>query len=601
MKLTHSKAIEWISDCEKSLAETTWRNTAEEDYRFYAGDQDTVDVKMKLQEQRRPNTVFNEIKPKVDMLIGVAGQSRSEGKVLPVGAEDEPLAELMDGVLRHFRKELRMKQKEQSCFEHVCKSGRSLLYFWINKDNPFRPKPQAKRIPGWQFGIDPDSIEDDLSDARYIYIDKWITEDEYKELKKTDDVSPYSIQYEGMPEYFNQEMKRFRLVELWYKQMEEVIWFINPLTGKEGWLFPNAFGDFEEQLARGVILPNGSLYKQPEDKPIQPVPGKKEIFRYCILDGEGIIEEGLTPYLVNGTDRVGFPCVLYSGYRDDNTNALFGAITMAKDPQRALNTTRRQLVHLLQTLPKGILVSEAGTILNIEEYEQRGSEPNFHLELTNGGMGRYKFETQPSISPVYNVLDQTFGEGIKAVTGIPDEMMGVQQSSREAGISVQLRQQSGLTVIYTLFDKYQNARILGNKKLMALLQQFVSYDTMIRIEGEKGAQLVQVNTQMNPQVQGFNDITAGTYDYVIDEVDESPTQRMEIARILTELNHNNPGMIPPDVILEYANAPYTVKQRVLLAYEQMMAAEEARKDAEAIATVKSAHNSQQASENKSKE
>jgi hypothetical protein len=138
-----------------------------------------------------------------------------------------------------------------------------------------------------------------------------------------------------------------------------------------------------------------------------------------------------------------------------------------------------------------------------------------------------------------------------------------------------------LTVLYTLFDKYQDARKLGNAKLIAIIQQYVTYPLVVRIEGQLGASLVEINTQMNPQSEGFNDITGGEFDFVIDEVDESPTQRMMIARILTDLNQNNPGMIPPGIILEYANAPWSVKQRVYQAYQAMMEAEERRKDVEA--------------------
>ena len=590
MKITLEKAIEMISDCENSMPETTWRREGPEDYRFYAGDQDTQEVKEKLEEQNRPNTVFNEIKPKVDMLIGIAAQSRSDGVVLPVGGEDEPLAELMNGTLRHYRKEMKMKIKEQDCFAHTVKSGRSLMYFWIDRSNPFKPVPKSIRIPGWQFGIDPDAMEADLSDARYVYVDKWITEDEYKELMKTDEVTPYSAVFEGAPDFFNEASRKYRLVELWYVSKELVTWFINPLTGEDEWLIPKDFKIFTEQLIAGVINQEGQTITLESPDQLRGIQSKIDVYRYMILDGTKIIEEGLSPYVVHGINIVKYPMVLYSGYRDDNTNALFGAINMGKDPQRALNTTRRQLVHLLQTLPKGILVHETGTILNIEEYEQRGSEPNFHMEVMNGGLNNYKFETQGNISPIYNVLDETFAQSIKDVLGIQDDLMGRQQSSREAGISVQLRQQTGLTVIYILFDNYQNARILGNTKLLALIQQYINYDTVIRVEGEKGVQLLEINTQYNPQNAGFNDIRSGKFDFTIDEIDESPTQRMSIARVLTELNHNNPGMIPPDIILEYANAPYTVKQRVKLAYQQILEAEEARKNAEVEAKLISATN-----------
>jgi hypothetical protein len=215
-----------------------------------------------------------------------------------------------------------------------------------------------------------------------------------------------------------------------------------------------------------------------------------------------------------------------------------------------------------------------------------------------GKFEKYRFETQPSISPLYGQLDMTFDQAIKDTSGIQNELMGIQQSSREPGVSVQLRQQSGLTVLYMLYDNYQDSRIRGNKLLLSLIQQYVTYETVIRIEGEKGIQLMKINNQLNPQSEGFNDISTGEYDIVVDEVDESPTGRMMIARMLTELNTNNPGMIPPDIILEYANAPFTVKQRVKATWEAMMATEEARKNAETGAKVSSAENKSQKGEGK---
>ena len=85
---------------------------------------------------------------------------------------------------------------------------------------------------------------------------------------------------------------------------------------------------------------------------------------------------------------------------------------------------------------------------------------------------------------------------------------------------------------------------------------------MVRIEGQNGAMLMQVNTQMNPQVQGYNDITAGEFDVYVEEGIESTTMRMAIAQWLTDFAMNNPNLIPPDVIMEYSNIPFSVKQQV---------------------------------------
>jgi hypothetical protein len=85
---------------------------------------------------------------------------------------------------------------------------------------------------------------------------------------------------------------------------------------------------------------------------------------------------------------------------------------------------------------------------------------------------------------------------------------------------------------------------------------------VIRIEGEKGEELLDINTQFNPQVEGFNDIGAGKFDLQIDEAAENATMRREIAQMLMDLSHNNPDSIPPDIIMEYIDLPLTAKMRV---------------------------------------
>jgi hypothetical protein len=110
---------------------------------------------------------------------------------------------------------------------------------------------------------------------------------------------------------------------------------------------------------------------------------------------------------------------------------------------------------------------------------------------------------------------------------------------------------------------------------MGLIQQYRTMPELVRIEGQEGMQLVQLNTQMNPQNQGFNSIKDANLDLEIDETMENTTMRMTIAQLLTEFSHNNPGSIPPDVILEYANIPFTVKQRVKAFFQAMRDQEQA--------------------------
>ena len=118
-----AKVTQWLFDAERSTTETEWRINAEEDYRFYSGDQDNSETLMELRSQRRPTTVHNEISPKVNMLVGLAAQTKYQPTIIPVGKEDEPLAELMNGVYKFYVKKVKLIRRLLECFEHAVKSG----------------------------------------------------------------------------------------------------------------------------------------------------------------------------------------------------------------------------------------------------------------------------------------------------------------------------------------------------------------------------------------------------------------------------------------------------------------------------------------------
>jgi hypothetical protein len=573
----HLQLLDWLSDAEGSTPETDWREVGPEDYRFYAGDQDSDEVKEALKAQKRPITVFNEIKPKIDMLIGLAAQTRFQPDVVPVGTEDEPLADLIKGALYHYSKKTKLIRKEVECFEHSTKSGRSLLYFYINKENPFKPTIMTRRIQGASFILDPQSFEYDMSDARFLFIDKWMTEEDIKanwpgvNVEMVKQHSGYAGN--GYPAFWNEQDDLYRVIECWYRKYEKMTWFTNPLTGKVESLRPAEFKQFVDTLAAGIPQPDGTTSP--------PVPAPESVDSmvrktyYMIFTDVFKIEGGPSPYRWKG-----FPASLFGAYKNDNTNTWFSAIKMMKDPQGSLNTMRRQLSHLLQTLPKGMLKHEAGAILNIAEYEKNSADPSFHLEIAKGMFEKVGFEKQPGISPIYNQYDLTMAQSMKDSSGVQDDLMGIQNTSREPGVTVQMRQQTGLAVLYILFDNFRESRLEAGRILLSMIQQYVTQEELIRIRGQEGMQLIKINSQMNPQSPDFNDISVGEYDLEVEETIENATMRLAIAQMLTDFSQNNPNSIPPDLVLEYANMPFTVKQRVKASWEQQQKLQQENLDAD---------------------
>lgn len=571
-----AKAIEWDRIAEQSIPETVHRERAMEAYKFYAGDQDSDEVKALLARQKRPASVYNEIKPKIDMLVGIAGQSRYDTTTVPASVEDDALAELINFTLIHFRRKITLGDKELDCFEHSIKSGRALLYFYIDSTNPFVAEIKAKRIPTYNFKVDPNSREYDISDAKYLIIDNWADVDEIKSRWRHFDPEMFGTSNAftdaDRPAYFNEARNLYKLSECWYYKYEDAVYFINPLNGKVENLLPEEFKNFVQLLQDGFENERGELIKT---EPPEGQLSVRKVPYYIIFCGDVELEKGRSPYRWRG-----FPAALYGAYKDEDNNSWISVTESMKDSQISLNTMRRQLSHLLQVLPKGILAQEAGTILNIEEYESRSADPTFWLEVAKGGLEKFKFIQQPMISPIYGQLDEVFREGMKNVSGIPDSLMGVQTSSREPGVTLRSRQETGFAVLYTLYNNLSKSRLLGGKILLSFVQQYVTLPTVVRIGGGEAAKLVEINSQINPQNEGFNDITTGEFDLVVDESIETNTMRAAIGQMLLDFSHNNPGTIPPDIILEYLNIPFTAKEKVKAFHAQQSELEQANIEAD---------------------
>jgi hypothetical protein len=558
-----NKVQTWLRYAEGSDGESKWLTEAEEDYNFYAGDQDSQEVLTKLALAKRPALVYNQIKPKVDVVIGIAGQNRQLPSAFPVEKNDEALAELANGTIKFYRRESSLADNEMTCFEHTVKSGRSLLHFYIAGDNPYEPEIKTRFVHGRNFKLDPRSINYDMSDARFVFMDFWYDKEEIK--VKYPDFDPDMVAQlqssdGSAPMFYNAVEGTYRVTECWYKATEEVWWVINPANGKVEKLDEKTYIAFRDGIRKGIVLPDGTAIVDPKFEGIKKW---STVYKYVIFSNCYIFEKGTSKHRWEG-----FPCVLFGGFKHDRENRWFGLINLMKDPQTGINTMRRQMQHLLQTSPKGILIHEVGAILDIEAYETKSAEPNYHMEVAAGALGKVKFTDQPSISPVYGQLMDTDGQFMKDVSGVQNDTLGIQTYSREPGITTQLRQGQNIAILFLLLDNFKKSRLQATKLLFSFIQQYISSERVIRIEGQNGQMLMQINSQSNPQAPDFNDVTIGKYDFYVEEGIETVNSRNSIAQLLVDISHQSPGSVPPDLIVEYSGAPFSVVQK-LKQYSQM--------------------------------
>ena len=151
---------------------------------------------------------------------------------------------------------------------------------------------------------------------------------------------------------------------------------------------------------------------------------------------------------------------------------------------------------------------------------------------------------------------------IKDVSGVQNDTLGIQTYSREPGITTQLRQGQNIAILFILLDNFKKSRLLATKILFSFIQQYVSTERVIRIEGQEGQQLLQINSQSDPNAPGFNDVSIGKYDFFVEEGIETVNSRNSLAQMLIDLSHNSPGSVPPDLIAEYSGAPFSIVQKL---------------------------------------
>ena len=577
LTVENQEILDWLSEAETDPAESVWRTEAELDYSYYAGKQDTQEVITALAEQKRPDSTFNSIMSKVNMICGLSAQSNRAPYLYPVGSEDAALTELMNGAFKHYRRQSKVKRKENECFEHMAKTGRSFLHFYINKQNPMKPKIMAMRVDGRDVWMDPKSKEYDMSDARFIFVDKWISEKDIQamwpdiDLNDIRNFSQVNLQNPHGTSFYTSASDMYRITECWYRKYERTVFYKDPFTGQVVQATPLEFSQISKTMKNGVDLPNGQ--KIPPGFKLESYSTTEKKVYYQFFSGPRVLEEGVSPYKLQD-----FPYFLFGGYKDDTENRWFGVISMMRDPQKARNTIRRQLIHLLQTSPKGILMHEVGALLSPDNYAEHSSEPNYRMEINKGYFEKVRFSDQPQISAIYGQLDALFDQDMKDESGAQDSLLGIQTTGREPGITAKLRVDTGMAVLYMLFDNAYHSRINAAKFFMSLIQQYITYEDMIRTEQDT---FMAINTQSGGKtVQGFNDITALDFDIAIDEAVDNQTMRMQTAQLLTDIAHQNPGVIPVEIILEYSDLPLTVRQKVQQYQMEMMAREDAKFKAE---------------------
>lgn len=542
-----------------------WRDTAADlqrdnrlmqmqDHDFYDGVQWSHEDMLALKERGQAPLVFNQIKPTVDWIIGTERRTRVDYRVLPREPQDADGAEIKTNLLKYVSDINRMEYARSRAFADAVKAGVGWLEIGVRSDQT--DDPVFVGYEDWRnVWYDPLSVEHDLSDARFVFREKYVDLDvalsmfpdradcvqasaiDGGQFSLTgngllDDVDAERDIYDASAGAFTSGRSRVRLVECWYRMPEKT----KVLRGE------------------GLGTLNGSLF-DPEAHASLVQDGHASTYdairmqtRCMVYCENGVLQDLVSPYRHNR-----FPFVPIWGFRRKSGNAPYGVIRGLIDPQTDLNKRRSKALFILST---NQVVADEDAVADWDEAAEEVARPDGIIRLVKRD-ARFEIQRNSDIVEEHVMLMQQDAEYIERTGGVTDEQMG-RQTNAQSGKAILARQEQGHAVTAELFDNLRMSIQIAGEIMLSLVEQYYTERKTVRILGDRGQP--EYTTINDMTADGLlNDITARQADFQVDSMNFSASARQaafeSMMNMIGQLGSPDMAMVLMDLALDLSDLP----------------------------------------------
>ena len=525
------------------------------DHDFYDGDQwEPEDIEV-LRERGQAPLVFNIIKSTVDWIIGTERRTRVDYRVLPRGEEDSDGAEVKTNLLKFVGDVNRFPYARSRAFADAVKAGVGWMEVSIRSDPT--EEPVYLGYEDWRnVWYDPMSVEPDMSDARFLFRERYVDLDVAIEMfpdrqdvlraaavtsaqfgtdsTLLDDVDAERDIYDQGVGIFQDCRSRVKLSECWYRQ----IWRGKILRGDEMGTLNGAVYDPKSESHNAMVEEgHASIY--------DAVRLQTRCMIYCEA---GVLQDTPSPHKHNR-----FPLVPIWGFRKKRANAPYGVIRGLIDPQSDLNKRRSKALFILST---NQVIMDDDAVEDLDELAEEVAKPDGIIVKRSGK--ELTIRNQDKLAEEHVMLMQQDREFIESTGGVTDEMMG-RESNAQSGKAILARQDQGHAVTAELFDNLRMAIQLVGEITLSLIEQYYAERKVVRIVGDRGqAQYITIN---EPQPDGslLNDITARQADFQVDAMNFSASARQaafeSMMNMLGQLGNPDAAMALMDIAIDLSDLP----------------------------------------------
>jgi len=408
---------------------------------YYNGIQHTAEEVATLRKRKQPVVTDNRIKRKVDYLLGVERQTRTDPKAFPRTPDDDESAQVFTDAIRFVCDNNDWDMERSESFDYLCVEGIE-AYMIDEGEMGGESQIMPKHIPHNRFIYDPHSTDRYFRDSKYLGVITWMDIEDAKQMFKGKEevlnVTPTQTNssFDDKPNnaiWIDSNRKRVMIILLDF--LEAGVWHRGLFT-KEGMLFKAESSRFLDE------------YGQPESN---------------IVAGGAFI---------------------------DQDNDRYGIVRQMISAQDEINKRRSKYLHLLSQRQT---YGNQKAVENVNKAKTEMAKPDGHLELQGNAQLGQDFGVLPTGDMAigqFNLLQDALG----SIEGMGQ---GDVVGSTASGRSKEISQNSNLIELGPLLDTHRQVSKLVYKQIFNRIKQSWTGRKFIRItDDEKNVKFSELNKPM---------------------------------------------------------------------------------------------------------
>lgn len=454
-----------------------WRAEAALCEGYYDGLQIKPEIAQAMELRGQPVIVNNLIAPTINGVLGMEAKHRTDWQVR---ADDDEGALVNEYLNERLNEAARMAKTDRACADGLASQAKAGLgWVEVRRNDDMFGDPYITQFVDWaSVWYDFRSQNPDLSDARWLLVERWMDEDQAelispkcKELarlslngwpvadpKWLENISPHLVNGFHVhkstalteEDYVDSGRKRVRFFDVYYRKFEigQVL-----VHGQQKILF-----DKTNKLHLGLVNSGAVTVKT----------GRFARMYRALYLGPHLIHNGPSPYPHNE-----FPLVPFFGFREARSRVPYGLIRSMVGPQDEVNFRRSMLTWLLKA--RRIIMDSDATEMSDVELANAVARVDGIIKLDpkrkNLNASAFSIQSEINIAAQQFSVMQDAEQQIQQVAGIYNAMLG-QDSTAKSGVAIRSLVDQGSMTLAEFNDNFR----FGKAQVGNLLMQLVAED-----------------------------------------------------------------------------------------------------------------------------